>query len=115
MDRWVGWPPDTLGVKREGSQKLREAGSQLGFQITKWYPSVVHSMLRHFASCFSDSPCSVHWVKAQAVLAVGVHPTKALPGVGPRQCAAAGMCTKALWWWACAGVRPLNLCKRGQI
>ena len=31
MDTWVGCPPVGLGVKREGSEKLQEVGSQLGY------------------------------------------------------------------------------------
>ena len=31
MDRWVGCPPVTLGVKREGSEKVQAVGSQMGY------------------------------------------------------------------------------------
>ena len=30
-NRWVGCPPVGLGVRREGSENLREVGSQLGY------------------------------------------------------------------------------------
>ena len=32
MDRWVSCPPAGSGVRKEGSEKLREVGSQMGSQ-----------------------------------------------------------------------------------